>query len=149
MELKELGWKQCDVAEAFGVTPAAVSRWVAKVRAYGQEAWRAQPRSRGPLKLGQEQWQLLPDLLAHGAQAYGFRGEVWTCARVTRMIRQVFGVSYHKAHVSRLLQQLGWTPQIPSERANETRNRSSSGAKKCGPSSKKGGNGRLHPGVCG
>ena len=27
------------------------------------------------------------------------------------------GVSYHTAHVSRLLKALQWTPQLPSERA--------------------------------
>lgn len=119
LELKELGWKQCEIAEALGVTEAAVSRWAAKVRAYGHEAWRAQLRPCGPLKLSEEQLQLIPDLLAHGAEAYGFTGEVWTCARVTTVIRQVFGVSYHKAHVSRLLKQLDWTPQIPIERATQ------------------------------
>jgi transposase len=119
LELRELSWKQCDIAEALGMTEAAVSRWVAKVRAYGNEAWRAQPRPHGPLKLSEEQLQLITDLLAHGAEAYGFTGEVWTCARVTMVIRQVFGVSYHKAHVSRLLKQLDWTPQIPIERATQ------------------------------
>lgn len=119
LELKELGWKQCDIAEAFGVSEAAVSGWVAKRWACGNESWRAQPRPRGAQKLSQEQLQLIPELLAHGAEAYGFTGEVWTCARVTRVMRQVFGVSYHKAHVSRLLKQLGWTPQIPIERATQ------------------------------
>jgi transposase len=28
-----------------------------------------------------------------------------------------FGVSYHKAHVSRLLKRLRWTPQLPIKRA--------------------------------
>ena len=33
------------------------------------------------------------------------------------MIRQEFGVRYHKDHVSRLLRQLRWTPQMPIRRA--------------------------------
>jgi transposase len=42
------------------------------------------------------------ELLERGAPAYGFRGEVWTCARVAEVIRREFGVLYHPAHVSRL-----------------------------------------------
>jgi len=51
------------------------------------------------------------------ARGHGFRGEVWTCARVATVIWEEFGVSYHKAHVSRLLKRLHWTPQLPIERA--------------------------------
>ncbi len=50
-------------------------------------------------------------------EAYGFRGNVWTCARVAGVIWAEFGVAYHKAHVSRLLKALHWTPQMPVARA--------------------------------
>jgi transposase len=62
---------------------------------------------------------LLPDFLSHGAEAYGFRGEVWTCVRVALVINEEFGVRYHKAHVSRILKELHWTPQLPIERASQ------------------------------
>lgn len=117
LELKELGWKQREIAAAFGISKAAVSQWVAAARENGTEAWRAKPRPSGPVKLTEEHMSLLPDLLSHGAEAYGFRGAVWTCARVAVVIRREFGVSYHKAHVSRILKKLGWTPQLPVERA--------------------------------
>ena len=55
--------------------------------------------------------------LGHGAEAYGFRGEVWTCGRVARVLGEEFGVAYHPGHVSRILKALGWTPQIPIARA--------------------------------
>ena len=61
----------------------------------------------------------MPDCLSHGAEAYGFRGELWTCSRVAAVIKEEFGVSYHKAHVSRLLKELRWTPQMPIERAGQ------------------------------
>jgi hypothetical protein len=62
---------------------------------------------------------LIPELLWHGAEAYGFRGEVWTCARVAVVIAQEYGVCYSKSHVSRVLRQLGWTPQLPISRARQ------------------------------
>jgi hypothetical protein len=60
---------------------------------------------------------LIPDFLWHGAEAYGFRGDVWTCGRVAGVIREEFDVSYSKSQVSRLLKHLGWTPQVPITRA--------------------------------
>ncbi len=56
---------------------------------------------------------MLPDCLWHGPEAYGFWGEVWTCARIAKVIAEEFGVAYHPDHVSRLLKELGWTPQVP------------------------------------
>ena len=117
LELKELEWKQCEIAEALGVSQAAVSQWVAHTRE--ADSWRAKPRPRGPVKLTPEQFDRIPELLSHGAEAYGFCGNVWTCARVATVIRSELGVSYHKAHVSWLLKQLNWTPQIPIERATQ------------------------------
>jgi transposase len=60
---------------------------------------------------------MIPDMLSHGAEAWGFRGELWTAARVACVLRWQFGVSYHKAHVTRLLKQLHWSPQLPIQRA--------------------------------
>lgn len=117
IELKTEGWKQCDIARARGVSEAAVSRWLAGLHSRGPEAWRRLPRPRGPYKLTKEELALLPELLSYGAETYGFGGEGWTWARVAAFVRMVFGVTYHKAHLSRLLKQLGWTPQLPIERA--------------------------------
>jgi transposase len=117
LTLKHQGWKQQRIAEALGVSKGAVSQWMARVREQGREALRAQPRAGAPPRLSVLELSLLPDVLSCGAEAFGFRGEVWTCARVATVMKQVFGVSYHKAHVSRLLKQLHWTPQKPIERA--------------------------------
>jgi transposase len=117
LELKQQGWKQREIAAALGVSAAAVSQWVAETRVRGSEAWRAKPRATGPMKLTPDQLHLVPELLSHGAEVYGFRGEFWTCARVAVVMWEAFGVSYHKAHVSRLLKALQWTPQLPMERA--------------------------------
>ena len=49
--------------------------------------------------------------------ARGFTDEVWTCARVARVIECEFSVRYSQSHVSRLLRRLQWTPQIPTTQA--------------------------------
>ena len=119
LALKQQGWQQQRIAQALGVTKGAVSQWMARVREYGAAGLRARLRSGAPPRLNGSELHLLPELLAKGAEAYGFRGEVWTCARIGKLIERVFGVTYHKAHVSRLLKRLAWTPQKPLERATQ------------------------------
>lgn len=68
-------------------------------------------------KLTQAQKHLMPDFLWHGAEAYGFQGDVWTTGRIARVIEDEFGVRYHRSQVSRILKGLGWTPQVPVTRA--------------------------------
>jgi len=115
--LKRKGWKQRKISEALGVSEGAVSQWLTTARKQGEEALQAHLHPGAPARLTQSQLRLVPDFLSHGAEAYGFRGEVWTCARVAKVIEQEFSVTYHKSHVSRLLKQLDWTPQKPIQRA--------------------------------
>jgi transposase len=116
-QLQQQGWCQRDIAEALGASAGAVSRWLRAARQGGAEALRSHPAPGRTPKLTPEQKRLLPDFLWHGAEAYGFRGEVWTCGRLARVLQEEFGVRYHRGHVARLLRQLGWTPQVPITRA--------------------------------
>jgi transposase len=119
-ELKEAGWKQQDIAAALGVTPGAVSQWLKRARAEGVEDGRRRHRAAGPTpKLSPQQLAQLPALLDRGAEAYGFRGQVWTCKRVGEVIRRTFRVTYDPSHISRLLHRLGYSVQRPIERATQ------------------------------
>jgi transposase len=118
LELHQHGWTQRGIAAALGATESAVSRWLAAARLGGREALISHTDRRGVApRLTPEQVRLIPDFLWHGAEAYGFRGDVWTCGRVAGVIREEFDVSYSNSQVSRLLKQLGWTPQVPITRA--------------------------------
>jgi transposase len=118
LELHRQGWLQRDIAAALGVSKGAVSQWLTAARGAGPEALVSHMDRCGVApRLTPEQVRLIPDFLWHGAEAYGFRGEVWTCGRVAGVIREEFDVSYSKSQVSRLLKHLGWTPQVPITRA--------------------------------
>jgi transposase len=118
-ELKEAGWKQKAIAEALGVSQAAVSEWMRRGREGGSEALRNQPKSGAPRRLSEEQLGRLPALLKSGAEHFGFRGEVWTRKRVASLIEREFGVRYSPRHVGRLLKAIRWSSQKPVERASQ------------------------------
>jgi transposase len=117
LQLKERGRFQRHTATALGVTEDAVSRWLVRARNGGPEALRSRTSPGRPPKLSPAQKCLIPEFLWHGAEAYGFRGEVRTGARIAHVIAEEFGARYHKDHVGRLLRELHWTPQVPIRRA--------------------------------
>ena len=119
LELSQQGWPQCRIAEALGVSRPAVNQWLVAVRENGSVALRARPHTGAPPKLTEAQFRMIPEFLSHGAEAFGFRGESLTCARIAKIIESEFGVSYSKSQVSRLMKQLEWTPQKPIERATQ------------------------------
>jgi transposase len=117
--LKQKGWSQRQIAEALGVSEAAVSQWMQRARLGGAQALCHRPSPGAPRRLSTEQRAHLPTLLRRGPTAYGFRGEIWTRKRVAEVIRLEFGVVYHPTHVGRLLNALGWSPQKPMRRARQ------------------------------
>jgi transposase len=118
-ELSQIGWKQRDIALALGVTKGAVSQWLKRVREGGIEGLRHRRGSGAPPKLTPDQRSQLLTLLAQGAEAFGFRGELWTQPRITQLIRRQFGVSYHPSQVGRILRASGWSRQKPVHRASQ------------------------------
>jgi transposase len=117
LQLKQQGWWQRDIAAALDASEVSVSRWLRRARDGGPEALRTRRAPGRPPKLTPAQKRLIPEFLWHGPEAYGFAGQVWTCARIAKVIEEEYGVPYHKDHVGRLLRELCWTPQLPIKRA--------------------------------
>src|SRR5947209_2660605 len=86
--LKEQGWKQKDIAVALGVSEGAVSQWLKRGREQGVEALNAHPPQGMKPRLTVAQKAQIPQFLARGAEAYGFRGDVWTARRVAGVIER-------------------------------------------------------------
>ncbi len=118
-ELSQQGWKQKEIAAALGVSKGAVSQWLSRAKAEGIEGLRRHPAPGPQPKLSAEQLAQLPQMLAQGAEAFGYRGEVWTTQRVAEVIKRHFGVSHHPAHCSRILRALKHSVQKPVQRATQ------------------------------
>lgn len=118
-KLKQKGWPPSKIAEAVGVTRGAVSQWFKQAEQDGVEALYRRIGGGPKPRLREEQLQQLPELLHKGAEAYGFRGDIWTRARVAEVIKREFGVSFTSQHVGNLLRKIGWSRQKPIERASQ------------------------------
>src|SRR6266850_3556432 len=100
------------IMRVLGVSRCALSRWC-KLAASG--GLRARPQLGCPRRLTDEDYERLRELLSQGATAHGWDTNLWTCARVSEVIKKHFGVEYHPAHLSRLLRdKLDWTCQRPT-----------------------------------
>jgi transposase len=81
-ELKQQGWQQQTIAAALEVTSGAVSQWLKRAATGGVAVLRNRIRPGPRPKLTAGQRARIPALLAPGAEAYGFAGDVWTNPRV-------------------------------------------------------------------
>src|SRR5262245_697574 len=112
VELVEQGESPTLVARILGISKAAVSRWRRMAREGLGLA--AKPRPGRKPSLSDEQVNQLEQLLLQGAVQHGWLNNLWTCARVAKIIERAFGICYHKGHVSRILRdRLNWSSQRP------------------------------------
>lgn len=108
-----------EVARLLAVAPSSVSRWKQALKRGGEQALQAKPHAGPSPRLSVSQKRRLLATLVAGPRAAGYATELWTCPRVGEVIRQRFGVSYHSAHVWRLLRDFRWRPQKPEHQARE------------------------------
>jgi len=107
------------VATVLNVSPEAARVWYHKWKEGGAPALRRKSPGGPRPKLSAEQLQQLAHELLQGPRHHGYQTELWTWARITRLIKRLFGVSYHPGHVFKLLRPLGWSCQKPARRAQE------------------------------
>jgi transposase len=119
MHLLAEGFSPVEVARQVGVDRRSVRRWKAASRRGGARALAAKPAAGRPRRLAARDLTRLRRLIMKGAVAAGLPTDLWTCPRVSWLIRREFDVQYHPAHVSRLLHGLGFSPQKPTRRALE------------------------------
>lgn len=92
-----------------------VSIWLRNWQQKGMDGVLEGHRPGRPPSLSDDQQRKLTDILDSGPVAYGFTSGVWTCPMVARVIDEEFSVSYHPAHVSRILHELKFSVQRPKK----------------------------------
>ncbi|MFI6586463.1 winged helix-turn-helix domain-containing protein [Embleya sp. NPDC050493] len=125
LRLRAAGWfaegvSQAEVARRSGVSPQAVSVWHRAWVDGGVDALRSAGPPGTRRRLSDEGFAEVAAVLEAGPEASGFTGQIWTLARVGRVITQVTGVVYASpSSVWRLLRAHGWSRQRPARRAWE------------------------------
>jgi transposase len=128
-ELEKRRWRAIDLLKS-GLSITAVARhvrsshssvilWRDTLRRRGRSGLKAKPIPGRPTKLGSKQIRKLPALLLRGALTWGYSTDLWTTSRIAAVIEREFRVRFHRAHVGRLLADLGWSCQKPERRALE------------------------------
>src|ERR671933_1178409 len=107
-----------DIAQALGMTRAAVYSGLAKSRQGGLEALRAKPvPGRPPTLSGAQLARLCQLVVGNDPRQLRFSFALWTRAMVRELIRREFAVRLSEVSVGRLLRKLGLSPQRPLYRA--------------------------------
>jgi transposase len=117
LEKSELN--QSEVARRLRVCRQTVSRWVDEFKVGGKDALKKAGRAGRNPELTAADRERLQDLLVKGPEKLGYETPLWTCARVAHLIENEFGVEYHRGHVWKILDELGWSCQRPVGRARE------------------------------
>jgi len=119
LALLDTGQTLNEVARQIGCNASSVMRWRDARRRRGEKGLEVRFSPGRPRRLDRKQQQRLIRMLLKGAQAQGYRTELWTTARIAEVIRRELGVEYHRDHVGRLMHRMGWSPQKPERRAVE------------------------------
>ena len=107
-----------EIAQALGMTRAAVYGWLAKYREGGLEALKARPVPGRPPTLSGSQLQRIYTLVVgNDPRQLPFTFALWTRAMVRELIGREFAVRLSEVSVGRLLPKLGLSPQRPLYRA--------------------------------
>src|SRR5690348_8216014 len=86
-ELSQQGWTQQAIARALGVTKGAVSQWMSRAKAEGQQGLYRHLAPGPTPRLTSEQTKQLAQFLEQGAEAFGYHGQRWTTKRVADLIQ--------------------------------------------------------------
>jgi transposase len=107
------GYPIDEVAVFLGVHRTTVSRWVAAFRARGAVGLAVGASPGRPPKLTVAQEKIVRRWLDDNPTEHGFPTELWTAARIGRLIEQEFGVAFNPRYLSGWLRDRGFTPQKP------------------------------------
>jgi transposase len=109
------GRKAPEIADVLKVHRSNVCLWLQRWQEEGMEGILEGHRPGRPPTISERQRQQLADILESGPVAYGFSSGVWTCPMIARVIEDEFSLSFHPAHVSRILHGLEFSVQRPQK----------------------------------
>jgi transposase len=118
VRLQEEGKTQKEIATLVQCSQGWVSQVLKRHRLLGASGLKVKGKAPGNApKLTKEQMEKLKAYLVEGALAQGFPTDNWSRERISQLIKDKFGVSFHVSHSSKLTRQIGFTLQKPKTRS--------------------------------
>jgi transposase/DNA-directed RNA polymerase specialized sigma24 family protein len=100
------GGNQSQVAREIKVARQTVNRWLKRYREAGAVGLRRVGRAGRRPRLTLDNQARLARLLKQAPRTFGYAAGAWSCAMVSDLIKNRFGVVYHPGHVWKLLRTL-------------------------------------------
>lgn len=120
VSMVQKGIPPTEVASMLNVSTSSVFDWLARYRAGGWGGLKTGARSGRPKKLNGKQMKFVFDTVTNkNPLQLHFSFALWTCEMIGKVIYDEFGIKLSRWSISRLLKQLGLSPQRPNFRAWE------------------------------
>lgn len=113
MEAVRNGVAKSIVAQTFGVSRLTVHRWVDRFEVEGTAGLERRPGSGRPRQLEELTDAELKEVVLQGASQFGFETDLWTVARLRRVIHEQYRIPLSRNTVWRRLREAGLTYQKP------------------------------------
>ena len=107
------GYSADEIAGFLGISPRTVWRWLASFRDRGPIGLAARPVPGRPPKLTLAQEKIALRWLRGSPMEHGFTTELWTAARLAKLVEEEFAVRFNPRSLSTWLRDRGFTPQKP------------------------------------
>jgi len=108
---------QAEVSRRLKVSRQSVSRWYKSWERAGIKGMAGAGRAGRMPKVSESALGLIKEALKNGPRANGIAADLWTLARVRKLIKQLTGISYGVSGVWYVMKRLNWSVQRPGRRA--------------------------------
>lgn len=107
------GNRERDVAGIIGVGRRTLQDWIHRYRVRGIGGLEKGPFRGAKCRLTHEQKAELSRIIAAGPQEAGLDTGLWTTPIIVKLVRDLYGVSYHPDHMGKILHELRFSVQYP------------------------------------
>lgn len=117
LKLRKEKWLVKDIAKAYGLHPASVSRWFVKFKKKGTDSLKRTKAKGAKPKLSATHKIQIIGWLKQPATDFGFDTPLWTCKRLKQLIKNKLGINMHISKICEWLKKWKFTNQKPEKHA--------------------------------